>query len=262
MDDPDSSNTLSDLQEFLENIINLAHLKQNKQAQSLVFNTQDGIVPILDLSPVPTEKLSLLLEFFAGPLEGIASCELPHILEQVERYVPKTEMQAPHEAIPNQTHCSACSHEFGLFRRAKYECFACRKKFCRDCPTNNHKPARMGQWQVKSICKKCHSQLLQADTKDWMENASAFIRNQTEEGTRAAFACVLMALCMSGEFNFQLIKQFSRELTNNGLPDMAIVLLAGMSKSTSTPQDSLKIHFGMSKALESLSNLPNNFGSD
>ena len=118
VDDPDSSNTLSGLQEFLENIVSLAHLKQNKQAQSLVFNTQDGTVPILDLSPVPTEKLGLLLEFFAGPSEGIASRELPHILDQFERYIPKKEVQAPCEAISNQTHCSACSREFGLFRRA------------------------------------------------------------------------------------------------------------------------------------------------
>ena len=120
----------------------------------------------------------------------------------------------------------------------------------------------MGQWQVKSICKECYTQLLQDDTQDWMENATAFVRNQTEEDTRAAFACVLMALCLSGEFNFQLINQFSRELTNNGLPEMSIVLLAGLSKSTSAPQDSLKIHLGMSKALESLSTFPNNFGSD
>ena len=35
-----------------------------------------------------------------------------------------------------------------------------------------------------------------------------------------------------------------------------------MTSSTSTPLEKLKIHLGMSKALESLSNLPNNFGSD
>ena len=120
----------------------------------------------------------------------------------------------------------------------------------------------MGQWQVKSICKACYTRLLQADMRDWIENAIAFVRNQTEEDTRAAFASVLMALCTSGELNFQLINQFSRELTNNGLPEMSIVLLAGLSKSTSAPQDSLKIHLGMSKALESLSTFPNNFGSD
>ena len=262
VDYPDSSNTLSGLQEFLENIINLAHLKQNKQAQNFVFSTQDGTVPILDLSSVPTEKLSLLLELFTGPLEDTASHELPHLLDQLAKYVPKREVQAPCEVIPNQTHCSACSSEFWLFHRAKYECFACRKKFCRDCPAKNHKPARMGQWQVRSICKMCHTQLLQADMRDWMENATAFVRNQTEEDTRAAFACVLMALCSSGELNFQLINQFSRELTNNGLPEMAIVLLAGMTKSTSAPVESLKIHLGMSKALESLSTSPHNFGSD
>ena len=43
---------------------------------------------------------------------------------------------------------------------------------------------------------------------------------------------------------------------------MAIVLLAGMTKSTTALQESLNFHLGMFKALESLSPLPNNFGSD
>ena len=38
-----------------------------------------------------------------------------------------------------------------------------------------------------------------------MENSTAFVRNQTEEDTRAVFASVLVALCTSGEFNFQLV---------------------------------------------------------
>ena len=98
--------------------------------------------------------------------------------------------------------------------------------------------------------------------QDWIEKATAFIRNQTDEDTRAAFVCVFMALCTSGELNFQLINQFSKELTKNGLSEMAIVLLAGMSTSTSAPVESFKIHLGMSKALESLSTFPNNFASD
>ena len=43
---------------------------------------------------------------------------------------------------------------------------------------------------------------------------------------------------------------------------MAIVLLPGMSTSTSAPVESFKIHLGIFKALESLSTFPNNFASD
>ena len=154
----------------------------------------------------------------------------------LEVLIPKTTIPKMTTATDTQRKkCANCDRQLFLemiFRKKRYmsnACYYCHKPFCPNCQPEPHCYSRLGLTNKHSFCKECSKMLADLDTDDWMRVCLQHLEQGTISSTKTALGCLTMAL-LSSEDKFKPILEVAQGLLHNGLPELALPLLASIIK--------------------------------
>ena len=187
---------------------------------------------VLCLDTLSKKEIELLYSIL-----GNEECSsTPDMRRHLEVLIPKTTIPRMTTATDTQgKKCANCDRQLFigmLFRKKRYmsnACYYCHKPFCPNCQPEPRCYSRLGLTKKHPFCTECKNMLANLDTDDWMRVCLQHLEQGTIGSTKTALGCLAMAL-LSSEDKFKPILEVAQGLLHNGLPELALPLLASIIK--------------------------------
>ena len=235
-----SSPVIKHVTEHLVRIMRAA--KMSKHCSKMT----DLHVPIIDFSGSPVNDLLFMLSLFSDSPNrdgDIESCLMVHI--------PVTIPQKGMLKAEKSRKCSNCASSSKLI----HKCASCEQRSCVKCPPHTIKAPRIGVYLPRPICHQCIRKLAQRDAEDWTAKALNLLQSRTEGCTKAAMACVLIAIYATEDLPVSQLRAVANELQKQGFHEQALVIFSVIREVSSSKHD-VKVYIPVVKALQSISGKP------
>lgn len=226
-----------------ENVLDIH--KRYSTLKTQATSMSDSAIPIFALSRMPVKDLQSLYALFKspnnftpGPPQNENKDEVIHFLEGI---VPHTDTTKPcKKSPPRQNWCESCKQTFS-FLNSPHTCYKCCKQFCKKCPLQYMKFARLGSSKPEALCSDCVLLLNRLDAEDWIEASVNFVRAGTLEDVKKAIGCLTMALSLSQNVTKHVLR-VARSLLEVGAPQLALILAVPLLQQTSDPSSLVRIY--------------------
>ena len=201
--------------------------------------TNNGMVPIINVTNLSDESLVLLLSVFVDvPTDFIPNRD--DILNHLMKYVPYAKVQQRAATASQLSNCATCKLAFSLFTWAHYTCYYCRRLLCKNCPVNVILTPQLAD-VPRPLCSDCLACFNQQDTDNWTKKSEEFIEIGTLEAVKAALGCLTIALCLS-DFSTKPVIRVAQAFLHKGMPELSISFVSSVLDHSEDPKEILRMY--------------------